>query len=56
MVALTTAFHHIHLAEDAGELILLQGDRPYPLKHADTRVLIIGGGVTGLTVSLSFPN
>ncbi len=51
MPALTPTSCQIHLAEDAGELVLLQGDSPNSRNHADTRVLIIGGGVTGLTVS-----
>lgn len=41
----------IYLAQESGELVLKQGVNPNVGVHADTRVLIIGGGVTGLTVS-----
>ncbi len=42
----------VYLSQEAGELVLRQGLNPNRMKYADTRVLIIGGGVTGLTVSL----
>ena len=42
----------IYLAKQGNELVLRQGENPNQLKHTDQRVLIIGGGVTGLTVSI----
>ncbi|THH02300.1 hypothetical protein EW026_g587 [Hermanssonia centrifuga] len=39
----------VYLSQEAGELVLRQGLNPNRMKYADTRVLIIGGGVTGLT-------
>lgn len=41
----------IYLSKQNGELVLCQGNNPNRLRHADQRVLIVGGGVTGLTVS-----
>ena len=48
----------VFLSQEAGELVLRQGVNPNSKSRADTRVLIIGGGVTGLTVSclLRFDN
>ena len=43
----------IYLSMETGELALRQGVNPNMKSRADTRVLIIGGGVTGLTVSCS---
>lgn len=48
-----SAFSNIYLAKKNGELVVQQGENPNKLKHADERVLIVGGGVTGLTVSAS---
>lgn len=42
----------IYLAKQGNELVLRQGENPNQSKHTDQRVLIIGGGVTGLTVSI----
>ena len=42
----------IYLAKQGDELVLRQGENPNQSKHADQRVLIVGGGVTGLTVSI----
>ena len=42
----------IYLAKQDGELVLQQGENPNQSKHTDQRVLIIGGGVIGLTVSI----
>ena len=42
----------IYLAKQGNELVLRQGENPNQSKHADQRVLIVGGGVTGLTVSI----
>ena len=42
---------HVYLTQEAGELVLRQGVNPNRGARADTRILIIGGGVTGLTVS-----
>ena len=42
----------LHLAPVAGELVLLTGQAPTRSLRAE-RILIIGGGVTGLTVSHS---
>lgn len=41
---------NIYLAKHNGELVLRQGENPNKFKHADERVLVVGGGVTGLTV------
>jgi hypothetical protein len=46
----TTSFSSIYLARQNGELVLQQGENPHKLSHANERVLIVGGGVTGLTV------
>ena len=40
----------LNVAHD-GELVLRQGPNPNQGKYADKRVLVVGGGVTGLTVS-----
>lgn len=45
----------IYLTKEAEELVLRQGVNPNRMLRADTRVLIIGGGVTGLTVSSASP-
>lgn len=50
----TNAFSDIYLATENGELVLRQGENPNQGKHADKRVLIVGGGVTGLTVRFRF--
>ena len=42
----------IYLVKQDDELVLRQGENPNQSKHADQRVLIVGGGVTGLTVSI----
>jgi hypothetical protein len=48
----TSSTAQIYLSKQDGELVLCQGINPNRYKHADQRVLIVGGGVTGLTVSL----
>ncbi len=53
MATLSSSAASIYLAKQNGELVLQQGESPNRLKHTDKRVLIIGGGVTGLTVSHS---
>lgn len=45
---------NVYLAKEGGELVLHQGVNPLANKHADKRILILGGGVTGLTVSVTF--
>ena len=50
-ISIASAAPAIYLAQEAGELVLRQGANPLRGARADTRVLIIGGGVTGLTVS-----
>ncbi|KAI0798430.1 FAD dependent oxidoreductase [Irpex lacteus] len=49
MATLSSSAASIYLAKQNGELVLQQGESPNRLKHTDKRVLIIGGGVTGLT-------
>ncbi|KAJ3548551.1 hypothetical protein NM688_g5281 [Phlebia brevispora] len=44
-----TVTPQIHLAEEAGVLVLREGPSPTPVKETESRVLIIGGGVIGLT-------
>ena len=44
---------NIYLAKVNNELVLHEGTNPNKGKHSDKRVLIVGGGVTGLTVSTS---
>ena len=48
-----TSSAQIYLAKKDGELVLHQGVNPIVKDSASTRVLIVGGGVTGLTVSLT---
>lgn len=47
-----STFSNIYLAKQNGELVLNQGQNPNKFRHAHERVLIVGGGVTGLTVSI----
>ncbi|KAJ3527798.1 hypothetical protein NM688_g8080 [Phlebia brevispora] len=49
MPGLTVATPKIYLSKEAGELVLRQGANPMAGSRTDTRILIIGGGVTGLT-------
>ena len=42
----------IYLAKEAEELVLRQGLNPTRMQHAETRILVVGGGVTGLTVGI----
>ena len=51
MAASTSQFDNIYLAKQNGELVLQQGQNPIKGTRSDERVLIVGGGVTGLTVS-----
>ena len=44
---------NIYLVKENNELVLREGPNPNKGKHSDKRVLIVGGGVTGLTVSTS---
>ncbi|KAJ3544712.1 hypothetical protein NM688_g5711 [Phlebia brevispora] len=53
MVAPTVA-PQIHLAEEGGVLVLREGPSPIPAKEPQSRILIIGGGVTGLTNAWAF--
>ena len=52
MATVSSSTPAIYLAKQDGELVLQQGENPNQSKHADQRVLIVGGGVTGLTVSI----
>ena len=52
----TTSLTNFFLVKDNGELVVREGVNPNAGKHADKRVLIIGGGVTGLTVSIERRN
>ena len=54
MPSVLSSAAQIYLAKEAGELVLRQGANPNRLTNAATRILIIGGGVTGLTVG-AFP-
>lgn len=47
----SNVFTNIYLAKENGELVLHEGVNPNQSTHAEERVLVIGGGVTGLTVS-----
>lgn len=49
MAASTSQFDNIYLAKQNGELVLQQGQNPNKGTRSDERVLIVGGGVTGLT-------
>ena len=51
MAGISITVPQIYLAEESGELVLREGVNPNQGVHAATRILIIGGGVTGLTVS-----
>ena len=48
---MSTHVPQIYLTKENNELVLKEGVSPDFGKHTDKRVLIIGGGVTGLTVS-----
>ncbi len=59
MHALTTSESvNVYLTKAADELVLQQGHNPNRFARADRHILVIGGGVTGMTVSRShnFPN
>ena len=51
MPSIAASIPQIYLAKEGGELVLHHGANPNRMANADTRILIIGGGVTGLTVS-----
>ena len=44
---------NIYLAKESDELVVREGPNSSAGKYADKRVLIVGGGVTGLTVNIS---
>ena len=50
MPALPSSSPQIYLVKEAEELVLRQGANPNRMQNAGTRILIVGGGVTGLTV------
>ena len=50
---MSTSTSNIYLTKKNGELVVCQGENPNKSVHSDKRVLIVGGGVTGLTVSHS---
>lgn len=52
MPSTSNVFTNIYLAKENGELVLHEGVNPNQSTHADERVLVVGGGVTGLTASL----
>lgn len=45
-----TATPNVYLSKENGELVLRQGINPLQDSNKDKRILIIGGGVTGMTV------
>lgn len=47
----TSSLSNVYLTKESGELVVREGTNPNKEKHSDKRVLIVGGGVTGLTVS-----
>lgn len=51
MPGLTRSTPDVYLSIESGEPVLRSGLNPNRFAHSDKRVLIIGGGVTGLTVS-----
>lgn len=53
MFTQVTSVSDIYLAKDDGELVIREGTNPNQGKYSDKRVLIVGGGVTGLTVSVA---
>lgn len=51
MSSTSNVFSNIYLTKENGELVLHDGVNPNQSTHADEGVLVVGGGVTGLTVS-----
>lgn len=51
----TTTVHtptpNVYLSKENGEIVVRQGVNPRLNQNADKRILIVGGGVTGMTVS-----
>lgn len=47
----TGSISNVHLIKENGELVIREGPNPNKGRHSDKRALVIGGGVTGLTVS-----
>lgn len=47
----TSSLSNVYLTKESGELVVREGTNPNKEKHHDKRVLVVGGGVTGLTVS-----
>ena len=47
-----TSTPDVYLSRENGELVVRQGQNPLLGKHADKRILIVGGGVTGMTVRI----
>lgn len=41
---------NVYLSREDGELVVRQGVNPRLNTNADKRILIVGGGVTGMTV------
>ena len=52
MPALVSSIPDVFLTKVGTELLLNQGSNPRRMQQADKRILIIGGGVTGMTVSI----
>jgi len=51
-MASTTPVPGFYLSFVAGDLVLKVGQNPVPKHSSAKRILIVGGGVTGLTVSI----
>ena len=49
--AVPTPTPNVYLSKENGELVVRQGINPRLNQNADKRILIVGGGVTGMTVS-----
>lgn len=50
MPALAYSTPDVYLTKLGSELVLNQGSNPHRMQQANKRVLVIGGGVTGMTV------
>lgn len=53
MPGLSRLTPRVYLCKHLGELAIVQGENPTPHQTLRKRVLIVGGGVTGLTVRVS---
>ena len=48
----STSVSGLYLSKEHGELVIREGSNTNQSKHVDKRVLVVGGGVTGLTASI----